>query len=168
MNILGMEIPEEVAAAIIAKAKTEELFKEFVGELKWRWKSLMRDKDVRREIDFRRSLDPKCKIALWIEYNNDALEIGYSGRLQDTEKIAILMNANGLGILHEKLYKHIREAYHVEFAQYYPIFYLDDNTVEFALKTSPQPQLISDLTGVIPESDLQVIDEGRIVRFKIF
>lgn len=167
MNVLGMEIPDEVAAAIVARAKTEELFKEFIEELKWRWKSLTTNKYVRREIDFRRSLDQKCKIAIWIEYNSDTLKIGYAGRSQDTEKIAVAMNSYGLGIIHEKLFKHIRETYHVEFEQYYPIFYLDDNTVEFTFKTSPQlPQLISDLTGKVPDSEFQLIDEDKI-RFKI-
>lgn len=38
MKILGMEVPDEVADAIVAKAKTEELFKEYLEKMKREWR----------------------------------------------------------------------------------------------------------------------------------
>ena len=171
MNVLGMEIPQEVADAIAARAKTQELFKEFIEELKWRWKLYVKDKDVLRVVEFRRKENPGCRIAFTIEYDAElSLEIGYSGRTKDgVEKIALGIPAtyDKMELVHSKLSWHIRETYGVAFEQYYPVFYWDDNTIEFSFTPGSQlPQLISILKEIAPNSELQTVGENRI-RFKI-
>lgn len=166
MRILGMEIPDAVAAVIVAKAKTGELFKEFIEEFKWEWKFAEMHDSVIREIEFRRKKHPMCKIAIKFEYHSDSLEIGYKGVKDYTVELSLFVNAYDMRKSHNKLYNHIKETYGMT-AEDYPTLFIDDGIVELAFNESSEAQrLISDIKEAIPKLEIELIANSRI-RIKV-
>lgn len=156
MKILGMEIPDEVAEVIVAKAKTEELFNEYLDNMKWEWRFLETNEYVLRAIKFQKKNHPKCKIAFKIEYDADGcFEIGTSGRSDSNGVIIITIyydSSCSLKKSHDKLFKHIKKTYQIDFEEYYPTLYSERHIIDIKCKTSQHlNELIADINERIPE-----------------
>lgn len=171
MKILGMEVPDEVADAIVAKAKTEELFKEYLEEMKWEWRFLETNKYVRREIEFRKENHPGCKIVFKIEYGADGyFEIGSSGRPDDNGVMTIIIAYDAscsLRKIHDKLFDHIKKTYQIDFEEYFPTLYLEGYIIDIKCKTSQHlNDLIADIKERIPEVTAKRM-KGDVIRIQM-
>lgn len=172
MKILGMEIPNEVAEAIVAKAKTEELFKEYFEEMKWRWNDLERDKYICRAVESRKEDYPGCKIVFKIKYDADGyFEMESSGCPDDNGVIEIIIaydyNTCSLRKIHEKLFAHIKKTYQIDFADYYPTLYLEEHIIDIKCETSQYlNDLITDIRERIPEVTVKCM-KGNVIRIQM-
>lgn len=167
MKILGMEIPNEVAEAIIAKAKTEELFKEYLKEMKWKFEFLERDKYVCRAIESSRKSYPECKIVFKIMYDADGyFEIGGSGCPDDNGVVTIDIAFDGscsLSKIHNKLFSHINKTYQIDFAEYFPTLHMEGHIIDIKCKKSQHlNDLLADIKERIPEVTAKCIQEDVI------
>lgn len=172
MKILGIEVPNEVAEAIVAKAKTEELFKEYLEGMKWEWRFLKTNKYVRREIEFRNENHPGCKIVFKIMYDADGyFEIKSSGCPDNNGVMTIIIaydyNTCSLRKIHEKLFDHIKKTYQIDFAEYYPTLYLEEHIIDIKCKTSQHlNDLIADIKERIPEVTVERMN-GDVIRIQM-
>ena len=171
MKILGMNVPDEVAKAIVAKAKTEELFKEFFQEMEWRWKFLGKDKDVHRAIESQKKSYPGCQIAFKIKYDADGyFEMESSDRPDDNGIVTIVIaydDSCSLRKIHEKLFDHIRKTYQIGFAEYFPTLYLEEPIIDIKCKAGQHlDDLIEDINERIPEVTANRV-EGDVIRIKM-
>lgn len=171
MKILGMEVPNEVANAIVAKAKTEEFFKEYLMEMKYEWRYLENNKSVRREIEFRKEEHPGCKIVFKIQYDADGyFEIGSSGCPDNNGVMTIIIaydSSCSLRKIHDKLFAHIKKTYQIDFAEYFPTLCLEGHIIDIKCKTSQRlKDLIADIKERIPEVSVKLM-KGDVIRIQM-
>lgn len=172
MKILGREIPNEVVEAIVAKAKTEELFNEYLEAMKREWRFLETNKYVRREIEFRNENHPGCKIVFKIMYDADgSFEIGSSGCPDNNGVMTIIIaydsDTCSLRKIHEKLFDHINKTYQIDFVEYYPTLYLKEHIIDIKCKTSQRlNDLIADIKERIPEVIVKRM-KGDVIRIQM-
>lgn len=163
MKVSNMEIPDEIVAEIKAKAKTEMLFRFFYDWLSIEWGFLMRNRYVRKALESREKANPGCKVAIRLEYHSDVFEMSNDGE----SDIVVYVSAEELRRDQRRLLEHIREAYKVSVARYYPVFHCEDSTVDFLFEQSLNlGKLVEDLTDIAPDADVKLLPDGTL-RFKI-
>lgn len=169
MKISGMEIPDAVVAEIVAKAKTKELFKEFIEKMKWEWDVMKKNPYVSRELTSRQNENPegKVRVAVKFEYHDDILEIGFGGWYGNIALVVLYLKAYDLRMIHERLFKHIKETYDIDYAEYYPTLFVDDGMVQFRFKESPQVmRLIHDIKEEMKVPSIAIVNGVESITIK--
>lgn len=172
MKILGKDIPDEVAAAIIAKAKTEELFREFIEDMKWQYRFLDNDKRIKRAIDFVHEYHSGCKVYFEIMYDADgSFELESSSNCIDKNGLARIGVAYdgmcNLSMNQAKLLRHLAKTYQVHVANYSPRVYAKERAFEFTFEQSPRlNDLITDIKESIPEVKVKLM-KGNVIRIQM-
>lgn len=172
MKILGREISNEVADAIVAKARLEERFKEYLRDMKREFRFLESDKRIHRAIEFVNEYHPGCKFVFEIMYDADgSFEMEYSSTCVDENGVATIGVAYdgmcSMRLNQDKLFDHIAKTYKIQLADYHPRVYPKERAFEFEFKPSPRlKDLITDINERVPEVKVKRMN-GNVIRIQM-
>ena len=167
MKVLGMEIPDEVAKAIVDKAKTEEFLKEYFKKMNDEWKYLKRDKRVMREVEFRKEEHPGCKILFKIFDNGDYFEMSSAGCPDDNWVMTINITVGYLHDIRCKVFNHLKTVYQIDFVENYPTLEFESFVMDIKCSNSVGlNDLVADIIEMIPEVSAELINE-EILRIRM-